>query len=109
MINENGANKHHALVGGLITEVVKTVVNVIEYTSGNNETKARQFSELNTLDINESFYNELNSWQIRVRIIRMKYLLGLTENTLCYCKIKIGDEEFKTKEKPIESLNYNEV
>jgi hypothetical protein len=100
----------------LINVVLKSTVSVIEPTKNkqddskfNDEIRARQLTEINSLDIIESFYNETNNWQIRVRIRKIRYLLGLTENTLCYCKITVGNEEFKTNVKPINNMNYNEV
>jgi hypothetical protein len=66
-------------------------------------------SKLFKVNYKKKFLNKIDNWQIRVRIIKLKYLLGITENTLCYCTIKIGDHEFKTSIKSSNDLSFNEV
>lgn len=59
---------------------------------------------------NEQFTAKiLNSWQIRVRIIKLKYLLGIKENTSIYVKVKIGEQEFFTQIKQVNDLTFAEV
>jgi hypothetical protein len=59
---------------------------------------------------NEQFTAKiLNSWQIRVRIEKLKYLLAIKENTSIYVKVNIGEQEFCTQIKQINDLSFNEV
>ena len=59
---------------------------------------------------NEQFTAKiLNSWQIRVRIVKLKYLLGIKENTSLYVKVNIGEDEFCTQIKQVNDLIFTEV
>lgn len=54
----------------------------------------------------ENIYNEESiSWQIRVRIIEIKNLTGSNQNV--FCVIQIGDNIFRTKQRHIDKLQFN--
>lgn len=69
-------------------------------------------ANINNLELRDNiFFNQkvLNSWQINIRLIKLKYLLGIKENTLFYCTIKIDEQEFQTTIKSINCLTFDEV
>jgi hypothetical protein len=72
--------------------------------------KYEQNNDLNSHYIlNQLFYSEydnekITSWQIRIRLIEIKNLIGINETV--YCIIEIGDKKFKTKEKYIDNLQF---
>ena len=51
--------------------------------------------------------NKVTSWQVRVQIIEIKYLLGTNEEV--FCQVEIGGNKFTTANKRIGSLTFNEV
>jgi hypothetical protein len=55
------------------------------------------------------FYTEqderIASWQVKIRIVEIKHLVGINENV--YCVVEIGDQRFKTKERSIDNLDFN--
>ena len=57
----------------------------------------------------EKFLNKMREWQINVKILKLRYLISIEENTVYYCNIKIGDREFNTEVKPIENLTFTDV
>ena len=67
-------------------------------------------NDINTHNlISQLFYTEsdekITSWQVKVRIIEIKHLVGL--NKAVYCIVKIGNQIFRTKEKSIENLDLS--
>lgn len=62
---------------------------------------------------NEANMQPINSWQVKVKLHELelhelKHYTGLNETVDCY--VEIGNQKFKTKEKNIDNLNFeNEV
>lgn len=60
--------------------------------------------------LSQIFYTQwsekIYSWQIRVRILELKLMLGLEETV--YCIVEIGDQKYRTKDKSISNLNYSD-
>ena len=58
--------------------------------------------------LNQLFYDtsllRITSWQVRVVIHELRHLAGSNETV--YCLVEIGDQKFKTKEKHIDSLSF---
>lgn len=68
----------------------------------NSYGNSNELGEINLPNfLSQLFYTDLNekitSWQVRVRIIELKHLVGINENV--YCIVEIGDKKFKTKRK----------
>lgn len=52
---------------------------------------------------------KITSWQVRVRLVEFKHLIvGAPLGQLVYCIVEIGDKKFKTKEKQIDALNFED-
>lgn len=82
--------------------------NNLFYDNYNNNNELGEINLHNLL--NQIFYADLNekitSWQVRVRIIELKHLIGINETV--YCVVEIGDQKFRTKEKHIDNLLFND-
>ena len=75
-----------------------------------DETVFKDTNNIINLIGNEQFTAKiLNSWQIRVRILKLKYLLGIKENTSIYVKVSIGEQDFSTQIKQVNDLTFTEV
>jgi hypothetical protein len=48
---------------------------------------------------------KITSWQVRMRLIEIRHLSGLLNEKL-YCIIQIGDKFFRTSERNIQNLNF---
>jgi hypothetical protein len=75
-----------------------------------NEYESEVLDDLNTHNfLGQLFYTEqdekITSWQVKVRIIEIKHLIGISESV--YCIVEIGDQKFRTKEKSIDNLDFN--
>lgn len=57
-------------------------------------------------DLKNIFYDEPISWQIQLRIIEIKNL-NATLNQNVYCVVQIGDNEFRTKTRLVDKLQFN--
>ncbi|CAF0895015.1 unnamed protein product, partial [Brachionus calyciflorus] len=77
-------------------------LNPIESTYTNEIFLPNLLSQIFYTDLNE----KIHSWQVRVRIIELKLLLGV-EGTI-YCIVDIGDQKFRTKDKSINNLQFED-
>jgi hypothetical protein len=48
---------------------------------------------------------KITNWQVRLRLIEIRHLSGLLNEKL-YCLIQIGDKFFRTAERNIQNLNF---
>lgn len=84
---------------------------VIKNNLGNTLNESMYTNEIYLPNLlSQIFYTEwtekIYSWQIRVRIIELKLMLGLEETV--YCLVEIGDQKFRTKDKNISNMNYSD-
>lgn len=79
--------------------------------------KSDEEEELNVIAhlhalMQQLFYEEeekITSWQVRVRLVDLKHLIvGAPLGQLVYCLVEIGDKRFRTKEKQIDALNFED-
>jgi len=55
---------------------------------------------------NDNFIQQSLTWQIRVRIIEIKNLIGSNQQNV-YCLVQIGEHSFKTVSRHIDKLQFN--
>lgn len=64
-------------------------------------------SYLSQLFVTDLYEKMISNWQVRLRILDLRHLFGINETV--YCVVQIGDKIFRTKDKNIEKLDFNEV
>ena len=56
----------------------------------------------------ESNNKKVKKWIVKVVIRELQELKDATGNEIVYCKVKIGNEQFETKEKPMTDLKFDQ-
>ena len=99
-------NEHEIIKKIFITKGIlkKLLVKNNPYENQFNETNSHSF-------LDQIFYtnpnaDKITSWQIRVKIIELRHLVGSNETV--YCLVEIADQKFRTKEKRIDDLHFKD-
>ena len=79
--------------------------NSFDYFESNDLNDFNRYNLLNQFFRFEQFNEKITSWQVRVKIIELKNLVGTNETV--YCEVEIGDYKFRTREKSIDYLNFS--
>lgn len=76
-----------------------------------DDTEVNMATHLHALMQHVFFAEEekITSWQVRVRIVDIKHLVvGTSLGQVVYCIIEIGDKHFRTRDKQVDALKFDD-
>ena len=74
----------------------------------NNSSSSNNPRSLVKQILSSKLNNKITSWQIRVRVVELKYILGKLNDHIYFC-VDIGNEQFKSSVKTLDNLYFDEV